>query len=205
MPLTTVQGSLSSSGQASPGASSSGWDSTVKCFPNPCVLEIMVQPYQQAHSTRKRRWILSRDEPWSCPYHRAPTICCNSLISKLLHRNLLFLLFPEKNMTKQFLSKQFFKKWFVFQLKEKNSLKGNITSQFVLLSSRDAQSKGEICRSGAWSAASPSKVKAPILHMWEECQEARSIFPCLFEKSSYHTTVLIKKHLLGITNLMLLM
>lgn len=51
-PHTGVQGSLSSSVQASPRISSSGWHCTVKCFPNPCVLDNIVQ---QAHSTRKLR------------------------------------------------------------------------------------------------------------------------------------------------------
>jgi len=102
------------------------------------------------------------------------------------------------------LTKPFFKSGLFFSWR-KFSLKGNITSQFVPLSSRDVQSTAEICGAGAWSATSCSKVKAPVVQMWELGQEAKSIFPNPCEKSPYHITGAIKNHLQGITNLMQLL
>lgn len=109
-PLSGRQGTSQLLWQASPGVSSSGWDSSEMFFKPLCPREYgSALPASLQHQ--------KTEMSWSCPYHRTPIIHCDSLISKLLHRGLLFSFSSKKHY--QFLTKQFLKKLFVFQLKEK--------------------------------------------------------------------------------------
>lgn len=161
----------------------------------------IVQPHQWVHSTERTRMPF-QSQSSSCPYHRVPPLAATPS-SLSFYSEPHFSDFSSKSLT-DFCQSSSLKSGLFFSWR-KFSLKGNITSWFVLLSSRDLQSTAEICRAGAWSAASCSEVKAPIVQMWEQGQEAKSIFPCPCEKSSYHITGPIKNHLQGITNFMRLL
>lgn len=90
-PLSGMQGTPQLLWQASPGGSAVQGGTAVKCFSNPCVLENMVQPYQQAYSARKLRC----PEAALTTEHLSYTTTPSSLSSYI---EACFFLFPVKNI-----------------------------------------------------------------------------------------------------------